>query len=147
MSDGQIIGIASAVAGLVGTIAAAVVNRYGATLQRDSTKDTRQTAIEQGLQSQLTESNKRIDAFIIAKNESDCRFRAELEAGEAARRNIEREFRAAIVILEKEIDELRKDNSELAHENWLLKHAAVGSAEGQVIERIKTDGIERTGEV
>ena len=140
LNDGQTLAAIVAASGAATAILGYFQNRFGKRIDREGTRDTRQTAIEENLRAQSSDCNKRIDALTAAAAASEERFRAQLEDGARERRLIENEFRAeihrievesrtAIHDLETEVDALKLDNEALRHENFLLRNPPIGSAE------------------
>ena len=139
-NEGQQIALIVASTGVFTALAGYYKDKYGKRIDREGTKDVRQTALEENLRVQSSDCNKRIDAMSIAARESEERFRGQLEAGAKERRVIEAEFRAAIHAIEvesrtaihdmeKEIDALKLDNERLRQENWTLRNPPIGSEE------------------
>lgn len=132
MSEGQIIaGLTAVLTGVVG-IGGWIANRYG-------TFSNRQTEIEKNLLEQVKNNAARIDNLVRDQVAMEAAFRAQLDAGARERRDIETYFRNIIDTNEKEITTLQAVNIDLQHENWLLKHHAIGSGERKVIEAQITD--------
>lgn len=132
LNDGQMVALLTA----AGTV---VVGTIGYVSARYGTFTNRQTEIEKNLLEQVKANSTRIDNLERDKTAMEAAFREQLEAGARERRDIEAYFRNIIEHHEHEILALQASNIDLQHENWLLKHQAIGSGERKVIEAQATD--------
>jgi septal ring factor EnvC (AmiA/AmiB activator) len=125
LTDGQIIALITIVPTSITATGAWLANRYGKRVDREATRETRQTAVETNLLQQSTECFKRLDALQLQLSNIETAHRLEMANALRERYESERQLRADISKMEDEINDLRAANIELQHENWKLKQEII----------------------